>query len=414
MNILIVYNFDTTEGIRNTLLESVFCFRDYGDIHFYYYNYDVRMGKMLSFMRRIKFDAVLFHYSFMCDMRWGEKDKYEKVLSGFKNCWPAAVKGIIPQDEYYMTSRIRKFIQEAGIDIVYTLASGKDKAVLYTNYFNNLKVYTVLTGYVEERTIQTIKKLEKECKGKEREFQVGYRARNLSFALGAHGNLKVKIAEEFNKRLTDNSLKANIKNTSDDKNVFWGNDWYRFLLNCDTVLGCMGGASILDADGKIASMVLQYHQSHPNANFEEAAAQILSPYEDSICYKMISPRIFEAAMTKTCQVLAEGDYKVIKPGIHYISFKPDFSDFDEVIKKIQDKEYCKAIAENAYQELIQSGKYSYQRYVRNVVRTLKKEKKEGKQYHLGYIKAVLSGYNTILSWYNRLYKVWVSRGWIVK
>lgn len=414
MNILIVYNFDTTEGIRNTLLESVFCFRDYGDIHFYYYNYDVRMGKMLSFMRRIKFDAVLFHYSFMCDMRWGEKDKYEKVLSGFKNCWPAAVKGIIPQDEYYMTSRIRKFIQEAGIDIVYTLASGKDKAVLYTNYFNNLKVYTVLTGYVEERTIQTIKKLEKECKGKAREFQVGYRARNLSFALGVHGNLKVKIAEEFNKRLTDNSLKANIKNTSDDKNVFWGNDWYRFLLNCDTVLGCLGGASILDADGKIASMVLQYHQSHPKVNFEEAAAQILSPYEDSICYKMISPRIFEAAMARTCQVLAEGDYKVIKPGIHYISFKPDFSDFDEVIKKIQDKEYCKAIAENAYQELIQSGKYSYQRYVRNVVRTLKKEKKEGKQYHLGYIKVVLSGYNTILSWYNRLYKVWVSRGWIAK
>lgn len=414
MNILIVYSFDYTEGVRNTLLESVFCFKDYGDNHFYHYNYDFKMSKMLLLLRKIKFDAVIFHYSFMCEMRWGEKIKHEKILQYFKNCWPEAIKGIMPQDEYYLSSRIRRFIQVAGINIVYTLASGKDKSILYTNYFKDLKIYTVLTGYVDTHTVRKIKNLEKESEGSKRQYYIGYRARNLNFALGEHGNLKTKIADEFNRRLKGYSIPSNIKNTSDNKNVFWGDDWYRFLLNCDTVLGCMGGASIVDEDGKIANMVIQYQQKHPKANFDEVSEKILSPYENSIGYKMISPRTFEAAMTRTCQVLVQADYKIMKPGIHYISFKSDFSDFSEVIEKIQDRDYCRSIAENAYQELIQSGKYSYQRYVKNVVRTLKKEKEVSKVIHLEYVKVILQGYNIILNLYNRMYKVWLRRGWIIK
>lgn len=173
-----------------------------------------------------------------------------------------------------------------------------------------------------------------------------------------------------------------------------------------------GGASIVDRYGKIANMVMQYLQKHPTADFAEVSEKILGPYENSIDYTGMSPRIFEAAMTRTCQVLAEGDYKIVKPGIHYISFKPDFSDFDEVMKKIEDKKYCQQIAENAYQELIQSGKYTYQRYVRTMVKTLKKEKMQDKSHRLGYIKVILGIYDLIQKQYNRLYKILVRKGWI--
>ena len=74
----------------------------------------------------------------------------------------------------------------------------------------------------------------------------------------------------------------------------------------------------------------------------------------------ISPRHFECAMTKTCQVLVEGDYQgVLEPGRHYIELKRDYSNLDEVIEKIQDRELCEQIAERAYEEVVASGKYTY-------------------------------------------------------
>lgn len=242
MNVLVVYSFDYTQGIRNALLESIFCFRDYEDVHFYHYNYDIKMSRMLYLLRRVKFDAVLFHYAFICEMRWGEKSKHEKILQDFKNCWPEAVKGIIPQDEYYMPSRTGRFIQEAGINIVYTLASGKNIGILYSEYLKNVKVYTVLTGYLDMNTLKKVERLKKEFKGRERQYRIGYRGRSVNYALGKIGNIKTSMVDEFNKRLKDYPIATNIMNTGEDKNVFWGDDWYRFLLNCDTVLGCMGGS----------------------------------------------------------------------------------------------------------------------------------------------------------------------------
>ncbi len=166
-----------------------------------------------------------------------------------------------------------------------------------------------------------------------------------------------------------------MNTTYDDKNVFWGWDWYKFLLDCDTTLGCKGGASILDEDGKIESMVNLYIKKHPGADFKEVSSELLKPYENGINYTSISPRIFECAMTKTCQILLEDDYRIIRPGIHYINLKRDFSNFDEVVKKVQNKKYCAQIAENAYKELIVSGKYSYEKYVKRMMDTIEKNKK---------------------------------------
>ena len=373
MNTLIVYNIKSEKSNRSTVMDSIFCFKDYGNKHFYYYNYKGN-SYINKILKLVKFDVVLFHYTFM-GIRWDNKE-WKSIINDFKDCWPEAVKGIIPQDEYYKTNSIRNFSKNAKINIIYTLASGKDIDKLYGDFIDSTSIYTVLTGYVNNKTVIKVQNELKKYKTNHRKYAIGYRARELNFSLGQHATLKTKLVDDVNKRLENYLSNTNIMNTTyDDKNVFWGWDWYKFLLDCDTTLGCKGGASILDEDGKIESMVNLYIKKHPGASFKEVSSELLEPYENSINYTMISPRIFECARTTTCQIFLEDDYRIIRPGIHYINLKRDFSNFDEVVKKVQNKKYCAQIAENAYKELIVSGKYSYEKYVKRMMDTIEKNKK---------------------------------------
>jgi hypothetical protein len=64
----------------------------------------------------------------------------------------------------------------------------------------------------------------------------------------------------------------------------------------------------------------------------------------------------------------EGKYAgIFKPSIHYIEIKSDFSNINEVFSLIQNKDYCQNIAENAYRDVVLSGKYTYRQFANMVV-----------------------------------------------
>ena len=80
-------------------------------------------------------------------------------------------------------------------------------------------------------------------------------------------------------------------------------------------------------------------------------------------------------MTRTCQLLVEGDYgEVFRPGIDYIEIKNDFSNIAEVIERVKDVEYCKEIADNCYKHVVESGKYTYSGFVKKVMDVIKEDK----------------------------------------
>ena len=69
----------------------------------------------------------------------------------------------------------------------------------------------------------------------------------------------------------------------------------------------------------------------------------LPRWEDNVYYRTISPRHFEAAAFRICQVLFEGRYSgVLEPMVHYIPLKKDFSNIDEVIRRISRTPRCAA------------------------------------------------------------------------
>ncbi|PKN80951.1 MAG: hypothetical protein CVU51_14565, partial [Deltaproteobacteria bacterium HGW-Deltaproteobacteria-1] len=69
-----------------------------------------------------------------------------------------------------------------------------------------------------------------------------------------------------------------------------------------------------------------------------------------------------------CQILVEGEYGgILKPGIHYIEVKKDWSNLKQVIKQIGDHDLCKTIAGNAYRDIVESGRFTYRKFVDTVI-----------------------------------------------
>jgi hypothetical protein len=66
-------------------------------------------------------------------------------------------------------------------------------------------------------------------------------------------------------------------------------------------------------------------------------------------------------------VLVEGEYNgILRPGEHYIELRRDFSNLDEVLDLIEDDTQRESLTEAAYRDVVASGAYTYQRFVRDV------------------------------------------------
>jgi hypothetical protein len=180
--------------------------------------------------------------------------------------------------------------------------------------------------------------------------------------LGAIGREKQIIAERFKQICGNNGLSSNISVSEDDR--LYGDSWLRFLRSCRTQLGTPSGSSIVDFDGSIVEQESEYRASHPHATYEEVWEKFLRPFDGKHVIDTVSPRFFEYAATGTAMVLHEGFYGgILEPHRHYIPVRKDYSNVEEVMTMIRDSAYCQLLANQAYDDLIASGRFSYQSFV---------------------------------------------------
>ena len=371
MNILVLYGLAEKEP-RKTILDSLYCFQNYDEKNIYYYLNILKHEKIWKKFTFPKMDGIIIHYS-MISMRYDQeywKKNKEELIEFVKR--HQCSKAIIPQDEYNYNGDVRDFIKQSGINYIFTCALEEDYEKLYPKcQVGEVVITTVFTGYVDEVTIKTI-----EQRGgikKNREYDIGYRARQLPFWLGRHGQLKTQLADAFLKHLDGRSdIKYDIKNTGlQGEHTFNGYDWIDFLLNCRTMLGCLGGSGLLDVDGSIFKKVEEYCNIHPTAEFNEVERECFPGLDNYIHLYALSPRHFECAITKTCQLLVEVVYQgVFRPNIDFIEIKKDFSNMDSVIDKVKDVEYCERIADNCYQHVIKSGEYTYHCFTLKIINVM--------------------------------------------
>jgi hypothetical protein len=77
---------------------------------------------------------------------------------------------------------------------------------------------------------------------------------------------------------------------------------------------------------------------------------------------------------------------VLKPGLHYIEVKKDWSNIEEVISLIKDEVYCHTLAEKAYQDIILSEKYTYRKLVNEILSFIRSHRLATKKNKLYYLK----------------------------
>ncbi len=359
-NILIIYSYKNYPP-RVTHLDHLYSFQRYSPHRCYYLNI---WGRAVPrYLTRMEFDLVLFHYTFF-DLRYIH-DSFRKLIAGFAFLRrSSAVKGVLLQDEYTSTDILCDFINQVGIDLVFSVAPAGEWPRIYDKVdFAKVRFHRVLTGYLADHTVARINRLAQARPG--RDLDIGYRVRFAPF-LGRFGLLKVRLAEEFQAKAPGWGLALDI--SSRDEDAFWGDSWFEFLLRCKYTLGVEGGASLLDRSGQILQASLEYSARHPQAAYDEIEARCFPGADGSLKLAAISPRHLEACASRTCQVLIEGEYNsILAPGRHYLELKKDFSNIDQILAIIKQDNMRQEITDRAYRDIVASGRYTYRHFVSQVL-----------------------------------------------
>jgi len=309
------------------------------------------------------FDAIGVHYSITPYNHYYLSSQLKKKIADYQG-----TKFIFLQDEYQEVNKVQDYLHQLNFNILFTLVNEHLVSKAYPDpRLNHLKKITVLTAYVSDEMKHY------PCLDiKERTIDVSYRARRCDYWLGSLAYEKQYIADQFISKTSKQHLKLNISLEESDR--LYGKDWINLLTNSRAVLGTESGASIWDFDGSVKKKTLNFLQKNRKASFSQIYEQVLKPYDGHVLYSAVSPRIFEAAATKTPMIMFPGFYSgVCQPEKHYIVLKKDFSNLNEVIEKLKDDNFLQELAERTFKDLILSKQFSQHQFSNQVTDEIIKE-----------------------------------------
>lgn len=307
------------------------------------------------------FDAVVIHYSVRLSLANHISPAFAAQLRGFMG-----PKLLTIQDEYDCTNRAKEWMRHLGIDVVFTcVPEAYIEAVYPQAELPGVRFIQTLTGFVPA----DYQDIEVDGDPAHRKVLIAYRGRSLPFWYGKLGMEKVEIGKEMRKRCEERGLAVDIDWREESR--IYGDGWYDFIKSCRAMLGSESGSNVFDFEGTLRASIEAAQAENPDIGFDEIFERFLAGHEGKIRMNQVSPRIFEAIAFRTGLILFEGEYSgVVKPDVHFIPLKKDFSNFDEVIVKVQDDEYMRRMTERAYNDVIKSGRYSYRQFADMVVGAL--------------------------------------------
>ncbi len=345
----ILFLSSTANGFTATShLEHIGGIKQHSRHKIYYHNFVYDIDPSFDFSR---FDVIVIGHNFWPEILSAEQRAAIRAAD--------AVKIQFLQDEYQFVRTINGYLEEMGINVMFTCVAEQDFEAFYPKKIMKslVDVQQNLTGYVSDTLANP-----RNFKTGRRSVDIGYRSRVSPFFLGKLGYEKLEICEKFREISEQEGFSHNLSVREEDR--IYGRDWIKFLQSTRVQLGTPSGASIVDMDGQIVDAELNFRRQHPHAGFSEFWEQHLKEHEGKLGIDTISPRVFEYAATGATMVMHEGYYGGhLEKDTHYISIKKDYSNISDVVGQISDHAYCKEIAANARKHLILSEAYSYRRFV---------------------------------------------------
>ncbi len=351
---------DDRRGHANTVLDHIDAFRRFS-------RHQVRTFNPKAMKRSLaldlgEFDVVVIHYSVVPSDPHFIAPHFRDKLRRF-----GGLKVQFIQDDYRWVDRATAASRDIGINVLFTIAPEPAAGQLYDERLTGVRRVQTLTGYVPD----SLKNLPIRAL-RDRTLDVGYRARDLPFWYGRLSREKAWIGQRFLELAGGYRLRCDIAWQEQDR--IYGRQWIEFMSSCRATLGTESGASIADFDGSSEQSVRAYLRAHPGASYEEVDEAVLRPYEGNVTVNVVSPRVFEAASLGTAMVMFPGQYSgVVRAGEHYIPLEKDFSNMDEVVDQLRDDQGLQALTKRAYDDLIASGRWSYQTFVAGFDRVIEEE-----------------------------------------
>lgn len=267
------------------------------------------------------------------------------------------------QDEFHYCQQRFDFVNDMGVKLIYTHVHPEDIPQVWGRYTPGAQARFNYPGYVDDEMVAAAGRFSRP--DAQRDIDVGYRGRPLEPYMGSGSVEKAAIGERFRELATTTRLRLDI-DTSEQGRLY-GDHWYRFLGRCHAILGVESGTSYIDLEDEVLADHRARTADGRPVTLEALLEGPLGRLDHNFSYRTISPRHFEAAAFRICQILFEGAYSgVLEPMVHYLPLKKDFSNFDEIVKLVQDRRAREEIVENAHRDLIRSGAYSYERFVAGV------------------------------------------------
>ena len=354
INVLLIYS--KHPGIfvnASTINDHINAFAEFADPNKFHVHKLNLITSSLSNLKLSNFDVIIIHYSLVIKDSNYLPPGFRLKLQEF-NC----LKILFIQDEYRFINDTMHTINALGIDILYTCVPTQEIHKVYSEQsVPGVLTTNTLTGYVPHNL-----KKSPNIDYHSRQYDVSYRAREIPAWLGQLGREKILIADSFPKAVQYKNLRLNI-NCSEHGRVY-GQKWLDLLLSSKAALGTESGASVFDFNGTIQSNVEAHVLKHPNTSFDELKSLYFKDEEGKIYLNQISPRCFEYASCRTMMILFEGQYSnILKPWIHFVPLKKNFSNINDVIEILKNEESWKTITNNAYNDLILSNQYSYEKFI---------------------------------------------------
>ena len=308
-----------------------------------------------------EFNIVVLHHTFLIRRQTLNFYPLLKKIAWLSDS--KALKIAIPQDEGTCSHVLDEILYVLGIDIIlsthYTEASP-----LYPLCRNHALIQRCLPGYVEPSILPGIK-----IRISNRTTDIFYRARSEPLYYGESLYLKGKIADVFRDKAGKRGFNIDISTRIEDR--MNGPEWFDALRTTKMVLGSYAGYNTINCYGERIAQ-FEYISSNGDVTDNDHVLSFLDQNEWNNCVlHSIAPRHFEAIQAGTCQLLIEDEYRgVLKPDVHYISVKKDFSNLDEILDKAQDINYLQKIADQAYQDIILSNNYSIEVFAQLIKDTI--------------------------------------------
>jgi hypothetical protein len=325
--------------------------------------HDVRYANAIAHvpesLRLVDWDAVVLHTTFLT-MRWHVEFHTWK--------WPLrwlddldCLKIAIPQDEYDHAHVLDDWLHELGVDVVFTNFDEHQRPALYPLLHGSVEFERCLTGYVDG----DLGRLSAPPPLDRRPLDLVYRARNLPYQFGSHGQLKHLVAVEAASAARRLGLEADVSTHPDD--TVTGERWLGFLASGRATVGAESGSSVLDRRGEIRSAIERLLRADPSLSFDEVSARMPKGWDD-YSFAAIGPRHLEAVATKTPQVLVEGRYDgILEPERHYLPVARDLGNLEEALARTRDLRSMQRLVDTAHEEIVAGGRYSYDAFADQIL-----------------------------------------------